>query len=376
MVSRAWHIVTGEYPPMPGGVSDYSRSVAVGLAAAGDAVHVWAPANDGQLAQDQGVRLHPLTSGYGPRGLYALSRGIQREPGPRRILVQYVAQGFGLQGANVPFCAWIASLGKDDEVYVMFHEVALPWAPLGRWRWNAAAAAMRIMATLLLARADRVFVSTPSWEPTLRAFPVRWKGAVWLPVPSNVEAPTAPGARSRIRSRLGIDESASVVGHFGTYGSLTAPLLAEVLESLLQTNLECVALLLGRGSDAFARRLHEPDSRRIIATGTLDAAQLTDYLLACDVLVQPYPDGVSTRRTSTMAGLAVGLPIATNHGHLTEPIWRESSAVEIASDMQGLAAAADRLLRDGKHAGAVAARGRRLYEERFSLEHVVAALRS
>ena len=38
-----WHILTGEYPPQPGGVSDYTRMVAEGLAAAGDEVVVWAP---------------------------------------------------------------------------------------------------------------------------------------------------------------------------------------------------------------------------------------------------------------------------------------------------------------------------------------------
>ncbi len=27
-----WHIVTGEYPPQPGGVSDYTEAVARGLA--------------------------------------------------------------------------------------------------------------------------------------------------------------------------------------------------------------------------------------------------------------------------------------------------------------------------------------------------------
>ncbi len=38
-----WQIVTGEYPPQPGGVSDYTRLVARGLAGAGDRVEVWAP---------------------------------------------------------------------------------------------------------------------------------------------------------------------------------------------------------------------------------------------------------------------------------------------------------------------------------------------
>ena len=44
-----WHIITGEYPPAPGGVSDYTEAVAAGLAAAGDEVHVWCPAASGLL---------------------------------------------------------------------------------------------------------------------------------------------------------------------------------------------------------------------------------------------------------------------------------------------------------------------------------------
>ena len=38
-----WHIVTSEYPPDVGGVSDYTRQVAEGLARMGDEVHVWCP---------------------------------------------------------------------------------------------------------------------------------------------------------------------------------------------------------------------------------------------------------------------------------------------------------------------------------------------
>ena len=38
-----WAVLTGEYPPQPGGVSDYTRLVAEGLAAVGDEVAVYAP---------------------------------------------------------------------------------------------------------------------------------------------------------------------------------------------------------------------------------------------------------------------------------------------------------------------------------------------
>jgi glycosyltransferase involved in cell wall biosynthesis len=77
-----------------------------------------------------------------------------------------------------------------------------------------------------------------------------------------------------------------------------------------------------------------------------------------------------------MAGLALGIPVATNSGDLTESIWRESGAVEIAAGAEGVADAVERLLGDPARAASVGMRGRRLYEERFSLERVVASLRA
>ena len=43
----------------------------------------------------------------------------RREPSPRRVLLQYVPQAFGLRGMNMPFCMAIASL-RETEVWVMF----------------------------------------------------------------------------------------------------------------------------------------------------------------------------------------------------------------------------------------------------------------
>src|ERR1019366_7980890 len=98
------------------------------------------------------------------------------------------------------------------------------------------------------------------------------------------------------------------------------------------------------------------------------------HLSACDVLIQPYVDGISTRRTSAMAGLALGVPLATNHGWLPETILRKSRAVELAATPDRVHEAADALLRDPTWAATVGARGRQLYRDRFSLEHTVRTL--
>src|SRR5262249_49065983 len=91
-----WHIVTGEYPPQAGGVSDYTRLVARGLALAGDCVDVWAPPCDSESPEcDSGVTVRRLPDHYGPRSLRVLNRELDVLPGPRRLLVQYVPHAFG-----------------------------------------------------------------------------------------------------------------------------------------------------------------------------------------------------------------------------------------------------------------------------------------
>src|SRR5258706_15654719 len=81
VVSKArWVLITGEYPPEPGGVSDYSRLVARGLAAAGDEVHVWAPAASQSLPgpSEPGVAVHRLPGKFRRRGLENLDPSLNR----------------------------------------------------------------------------------------------------------------------------------------------------------------------------------------------------------------------------------------------------------------------------------------------------------
>ena len=52
------HLLTPEYPPAIGGVGDYARQVAQGLAEAGDDVHVWCPGENGRESLAGQVRVH------------------------------------------------------------------------------------------------------------------------------------------------------------------------------------------------------------------------------------------------------------------------------------------------------------------------------
>ena len=81
-----WAILTGEYSPQSGGVSDYTRLVAEGLAAVGDEVAVYAPPQGiGPGSAPPGVRVRRLPDRFGLRGLHWLDRELARDR-PDRIL--------------------------------------------------------------------------------------------------------------------------------------------------------------------------------------------------------------------------------------------------------------------------------------------------
>ena len=381
-MSGVWHLVTGEYPPDPGGVADHTAQLAGGLAAAGCEVHVWAPrpvASGGRespgssaspgdsrppLAADrQGVTVHPV-GGFGPAGLARLDAGLDRFPRPRTLLIQYTPHAFGWKAMNVGFVAWLLSRRvRGDDARVLFHEVSFPWVrrPMHH---NVLAVAHRIMAVGLVRAARQLYVTVPAWIPRLRAAGAGRRSIRVLPVPSNVPAVADPPAVAR--------PGAVVVGHFGTYGPGITDLLGPALNAMMGRRPDMGVLLIGGGGSRW-REACFADRPRVVAPGPLSAEAVAAHLRACDVLLQPFPDGVSGRRTTVTAALANGVPTVTNLGPLSEPWWAETGAIVLADPTRLPDAALD-LLADPARRKALGEAGRRLYAERFDLRHTVAAL--
>jgi glycosyltransferase involved in cell wall biosynthesis len=391
-----WVLLTGEYPPQPGGVSDYTRLVAQGLADAGDEVFVWAPACAAEnrnpkseignterrdFISDFGFRIsnspqvHRLPGKFGSRDLEILENSLKRLPRPFRLLVQYVPHAFGAKGMNVPFCWWLSR--RPEPVWVMFHEVAFPFLRRQPLAHQMLAVVNRVMSELVARRAEKIFVSILAWEKLLPKS-VR-SNVTWLPVPSTMSTILSKEEVAAIRRRI-VRENEIVLGHFGTYAGHVTSLLISTLPCILKKDVRRRVLLLGRGSEEFAALLREgnPDLRdRINATGPRNAEEIAAHLAACDCIVQPYTDGVSSRRTSLLASLALGLPIVTNLGPLTDPIWQETKAVLLApsSSSTELIAAVEDLLADRSKREELGNQAARFYRDHFALERTIETLR-
>jgi glycosyltransferase involved in cell wall biosynthesis len=370
-----WHILTGEYPPDCGGVGDYTRLVARGLAAAGDSVTVWAPSATAPLPADEGVTVRRLPDRYGLRSLRVLSLELDAAASPR-VLVQYVPHAFGWKGGNLPFCLWLW-LRRRRGLWVMFHEVAYPFEAGDRLGRRALATVNRMMAHLVSRAAHRAFVSIPAWRRDVESLAVAGTSIEWLPVPTTVPVMGDPAAVAAVRNRYSAGRP--IVGCFGTFGSLIRAQLHDCLP-LLANQAACSILLIGRQSDEMARELglcHPHLANRLHATGTLGAEEVSIHIHACDVMLQPYPDGVSTRRTSAMAALAHDRALVTTTGALTEAFWALDQAAILApaTDSPALAAAVAALLGDPMRRAQLGARAADLYRSRFDVVHTVKTLR-
>lgn len=342
-------------------------------------MHVWAPQCSDPSPADPGVTVHRLPDHFGPRGMVTLDHALRQFPEPCRVLIQYVSHSYGWKAMNLPFCLWLA-LRQRGEFWVMFHEVAAPVGRAFSLRHNVLGYTTRFMAKIVAGAAQRAFVSTPKWELLLRQFNPEIDNVTWLPVPSNVPTEADPNVVKELGALFRHGPQDKLVGHFGTFGVHIAPMLREILPSLLLAEEGRVGLLVGPGGLEFVAGLIEEHSGlqgRLHAVGAIPAASVSAHLSACDLLVQPYSDGASTRRTSLMAGLALGLPIITTDGSATEPIWQESQATKLvpASSFMNIVEAADELLADAQERNALRMRAVETYNALFSIEHVVERLR-
>jgi glycosyltransferase involved in cell wall biosynthesis len=388
-----WCIVTCEYPPIDGGVSDHTRHLAATLAAQGDVVDVWCPpapvtdddAEPALAPEIPGVTVHVLSSHFGFGAISQLRRELRALPRDTRVLVQWVPTAFGWRMMNLPFALMLLRLpGRRLDLYV--HEVG--WE-VGREtaRRGFAGVMHRVMTWCAARSARRVYVTIPAWQERLsllgaRALP-KDEEATWVPVSSNVPDHADEKRVAELRRALlaRTKQQRVLVGHFGTYGRFHMSLMPHVVARILDEAGDRTFVLVGRGGEAlrdYVAKERPELAARIVATGGLPPDDVSTYLAACDLLVQPYEDGASTRRGSLMAGVALGRPTIANRGRTTEDLWSAERALHLTDSHapHSLAGGVTKLLADANLRALLAENARRLHAERFAMAHTVAALRA
>jgi glycosyltransferase involved in cell wall biosynthesis len=298
-------MVTGEYPPMVGGIADYTAGLVAALREQGERVTVLTDRRALADGARTSVRAAP---GWGFRHLVALARAV-RQHAPDLVHLQYQAAAYALRGA----ISFLPALIRPIPCLTTFHDTREPYL-------FPKAGALRRWANATLARQSRVVVCTNAADrATLIAYGQH--AVCVIPLGNNVPrlALTAT-ERHAIRARLGASDDDLLVGHVGLMGATKGvETLIEAVALLPEARLAFIgaatgesdpqnAVVAGRVRAAIAAADLE---RRTAWSGPVPLDDLSRLLQACDLVALPYRDGASFRRTTLIAALANGCPTIT-----------------------------------------------------------------
>jgi glycosyltransferase involved in cell wall biosynthesis len=345
-------LIAGEYPPMQGGVGDFTRQLALAFAAAGHEPHVIARYIAGQPAQseEQGVTTHRIISQWNWETRRRIE-GFMRLFKPDVVNLQYQAAAYQMHPAInlLP-----AALAKRVPTVVTFHDLKVPYLfpKAGPLRWRSILAMAKGATSCIVTNIEDC--------NTLIGEGVR--NATMIPIGSNV----APAAledfdRASWLAARNIANDEHLIGYFGFMneskgGETLIRALAELRRRGVNAGLLHVGgqtgdsdptnLVYAAKLETLARELNV--YAQVHLTGFLDERGVSEAFAACDCVALPYRDGASFRRGTLMAALAHSCAIVTTTPRVSVPeLVNEENALLVPADAPAmLADSVERVLND------------------------------
>jgi len=349
-------LVTGEYPPHQGGVGDFSREMALALAALGHDVHIISHRG---ASPTPSLTVHPIIQTWSLQSLVVIRR-LAHTLSLDLLNIQYQAAAYGM----TPPIHFLPSMAGLPSV-VTFHDLRLPYL------FPKASPLRRAAVNYFAHSASGVIVTNPEDHQTLQR-DSKVKHLAEIPIGSNINPREFHNGvpNTRYRRRWGLSETEAVVGYFGFLNASKGDeTLLRALAQLPNYQLLIIGGRTGTSDPTNEKYAVELDTlaaslglaNRIIRTGYLPPDETAQAFLACDLMAMPYMDGASSRRGTLMACLAHGMPTITTRPVVPLPQLHDGENIRLVppEDSAALAAAirtlaADPALRARLSAGALA----------------------
>lgn len=323
-------LVTGEFPPMQGGVGDYTAHLARALRARGAEVTVLtsqrAIAEPHSSAESSWVL--PEIADWGTRCWRHILH-VARERHTDVVHVQYQTAAFGMHPA-INILPLTARLTRPRPRFVVtFHDLKPPYL------FPKAGPLRKLPAWLLARSADAVIATNDEDLAVLRlALQGEKNGSVdsrlhLIPIGSNIPPLPAPSATDveEWREGLGIEPQSVLLSFFGFLNrNKGTDVLLDALALLSGKHRNLYLLVVGGtigdsdpSNRAYAHLIRgkadDPRLRgRVFWTGFTRPEEVSLNLQRTDICVLPFREGSSYRHGTLVAALAHGLPIITTIG--------------------------------------------------------------
>jgi glycosyltransferase involved in cell wall biosynthesis len=301
--------VSGEYPPMRGGIGDYTSRLIDSLDECGWESLVLTSSQIGQETDDRVV----ATVDRWDASITDAVRETLDETNADLLHIQYQTGAYDMR-PSINFLP--LRLGKRERrvpIVTTYHDLLRPYlfpkAGVLR-RWVNRALAFGSDAIILTNERDYQQVRSYNW------FRDR---AYRIPIGSNMPLPEEVDKGTVVR-RYGLEPDGFVVGFFGF---LTADKgIDDLLDALERPDMTETQLLVISGDlattdttnrqyrDELRTRLEEAQIP-VKVTGYLPRQEVADALAAVDVIALPYRAGASLRSGTLLAALQSGTPVVT-----------------------------------------------------------------
>lgn len=326
-------IITGEYPPMQGGVGAYSQILAQTFADQGHDVFVLS----NQAAQENhpGVALNNAVQSWHPRSLLTFRRWAQ-EKRLDVVNVQYETAAYSMS----PWIHFIPDVARGRSVVTTFHDLLFPYlfpkaGPLRDW------------IVLHLARASDGVIAT-NQEDLLRLERELGKHGQALrliPIGSNIRTEVPEdGDRAAWRDKAGAGSDDFLIAYFGfmNHSKGVDILLRDVASVRNEYGYPLKLIMIGgrTGTSDPTNAGYAQEIDRLVAelgliphitwTGFVNDKEVSAYLAASDVVALPYRDGASYRRGSLMAAIQHGCAIITTRPRVDIPAFVDTETMLLA----------------------------------------------
>ena len=370
-------LLSARFPPQRCGVGDYTCFLAGALACVGHDVHVLTRAGELDEAHyplPPNARVHRVIHNWGTGGLPEVLRYL-RELAPDLLVIQYAPHAFDRRGITfaINLLPALVRGSISTSVVTNFHELYVPFNR--SVKRNLAALWQRAAAVLLACGSRALSVTASEWQRRLRTMGIRKRIHV-IPVGSNIPLATIDEAhRTRLRRQLLGESEGLLVAGFGARHDRDIPAALYALQQLKRER-PAKLVWIGGGSVGERERMSIEEAMRLNGleeddvnwTGQLPHFEVSRLLGVCDLMMLPFVDGVSTRRTSAVTALQHGLPLLTTRGTRQEPwfVHGESVYSVPAGDAQALADGLLELARRPAFRARLGERGRALHGACFA----------
>ena len=317
-------LVTGEYPPMQGGIGAHCHMLASTLVQQGHDVSIFS--RDGTTESNTNIALHSPIKTWNIGGLRQLNSWAMEQ--------ELDVINLHFQTAAFDMSPWIHFASRfvgEIPIITTFHDLRVPYL-------FPKAGKLRNWMVMHLARSSTAVIATNHEDfQQLASIPNK----AIIPIGSSI--PTQPPNdynRDTWRNNLGLNEDAYLVAHFGFINhSKGIEHLLQATTNLLAEGIPIHLVMIGGttgSSDAsnvayvntVENQITTLDlNNKIFWTGYVDAEQVSAYLDCADVIALPFRDGASYRRSSLMAAIEHACAITTTQPTIPIPAFQHQENI-------------------------------------------------